>query len=315
MRIVESVLSPKPDNANIKSSVLWSERNVRSLKPVPPPDAPKRTSALGSVLEGTMNFVRKSVLSVNTLSLFAGITCMVAVVLAVWAIYMFKEQKAKMRNLQNMVVDMSLNEAKQRNGGVSNLQATQGKLQTSQDKPAITKRSETVDAYGVADTSRQLFSTPIAPTKQKDMMSILPVQPVPTEQEQMNELKKVQEEVAKLLTNPFNIVMANTSTFMPTEEKPTSKVTIEDITNMEDNTNKEIISMTKETSDQRRRFENMLSSYSTQLKEMPRIQETPSIEEGDDDDFLRDMELYKQQEQSMMDDMAQLQNDLQLVAS
>lgn len=296
MRIVESVLSPKPDNVNIKSSVLWSERNVRSLKPVPPPDAPKRTSALGSVLEGTMNFVRKSVLSVNTLSLFAGITCMVAVVLAVWAIYMFKEQKAKMRNLQNMVVDMSLSEAKQRNGGVSNLQATQM-------KPTIEKRPEPL-------------MNPITPTKQKDMMSILPVQPVPTEQEQMNELKKVQEEVAKLLTNPFNIVMASASTFMPAEEKPTSKVTIEDITNLEDNTNKEITGMVKETSDQRRRFENMLSSYSTQMKEMPKIQETPiEEEEDDDDDFLRDMELYKQQEQSMVEDMAQLQNDLQLMAS
>lgn len=296
MRIVESVLSPKPDNANIKSSVLWSERNVRSLKPVPPPDAPRRSSALGSVFEGTMNFVRKSVLSVNTLSLFAGITCMVAVVLAVWAIYMFKEQKAKMRNLQNMVVDMSLSEAKQRNGGVSNLQATQM-------KPTIEKRPE------------PLMNPITTPTKQKDMMSILPVQPVPTEQEQMNELKKVQEEVAKLLTNPFNIVMASASTFMPAEEKPASKVTIEDITNMEDNTNKEITGMVKETSDQRRRFENMLSSYSTQMKEMPKIQETPSIEEDDDDDFLRDMELYKQQEQSMVEDMAQLQNDLQLMAS
>lgn len=295
MRIVESVLSPRPENANVKSSVLWSERNVRSLKPMQQ-EVPKRTSTLGNVLEGTVNFVRKNVLSLNTLSLFAGITCMVAVVLAVWAIYMFKEQKAKMRNLQNMVVDMSLSEAKQRNGGISNLQIKDVSARTSQDLTVNTKR-ETINPL-------------ITPKKQNETVKI-PLPPIPTEQEQMNELKKVQEEVAKLLTNPFNIVMASSS------DKPTSKVTIEDITNMEETSTGQITSMTKEVSEQKRRFENMLNSYNIQANSIPKIQPVVVDDDGDDedDDFLKDLELYKQQEDANTASLLELQNDLQLVAS
>lgn len=297
MRIVESVLSPRPENINVKSSVLWSERNVRSLKPIQP-ETKKPSSTLSNVLEGTVNFVRKNVLSLNTLSLFAGITCMVAVVLAVWAIYMFKEQKAKMRNLQNMVVDMSLSEAKQRNGGVSNLQINPSN-NTPQDSFVNTKR-ETVNSLVVQNKNNKIVKEPLPP--------------IPNEQEQMNELKKVQEEVAKLLTNPFNIVMASAL------EKPTSKVTIEDITNMEDASTGQITGMVQEVSEQKRRFDNMLNSYNIQANSIPKIQPVVADDDGDDgdeadDDFLKDLELYKQQEDINTSSLMELQNDLQLVAS
>lgn len=297
MRIVESVLSPRPENINVKSSVLWSERNVRSLKPIQP-ETKKPSSTLSNVLEGTVNFVRKNVLSLNTLSLFAGITCMVAVVLAVWAIYMFKEQKAKMRNLQNMVVDMSLSEAKQRNGGVSNLQINPSN-NTPQDSFVNTKR-ETVNSLVVQNKNNKIVKEPLPP--------------IPNEQEQMNELKKVQEEVAKLLTNPFNIVMASAL------EKPTSKVTIEDITNMEDASTGQITGMVQEVSEQKRRFDNMLNSYNIQANSIPKIQPVVADDDGDDgdeadDDFLKDLELYKQQEDINAASLMELQNDLQLVAS
>lgn len=297
MRIVESVLSPRPENINVKSSVLWSERNVRSLKPIQP-ETKKPSSTLSNVLEGTVNFVRKNVLSLNTLSLFAGITCMVAVVLAVWAIYMFKEQKAKMRNLQNMVVDMSLSEAKQRNGGVSNLQINPSN-NTPQDSFVNTKR-ETVNSLVVQNKNNKIVKEPLPP--------------IPNEQEQMNELKKVQEEVAKLLTNPFNIVMASAL------EKPTSKVTIEDITNMEASSTGQITGMVQEVSEQKRRFDNMLNSYNIQANSIPKIQPVVADDDGDDgdeadDDFLKDLELYKQQEDINAASLMELQNDLQLVAS
>jgi hypothetical protein len=294
MRIVESVLSPRPENINVKSSVLWSERNVRSLKPIQP-ETQKPSSTLSNVLEGTVNFVRKNVLSLNTLSLFAGITCMVAVVLAVWAIYMFKEQKAKMRNLQNMVVDMSLSEAKQRNGGVSNLQINPSN-NTPQDSFVNTKR-EPVNSLVVQNQNNKIVKEPLPP--------------IPNEQEQMNELKKVQEEVAKLLTNPFNIVMASAL------EKPTSKVTIEDITNMEDASTGQITGMVQEVSEQKRRFDNMLNSYNIQANSIPKIQPVVADDDGEeaDDDFLKDLELYKQQEDINTASLMELQNDLQLVAS
>lgn len=281
MRIVESVLSPKPENANLRSSVLWSERNVRSLKPIQP-EGPKRTSTLFNVLEGTVSFVRKNVLSLNTLSLFAGITCTVAVVLAVWAIYMFKEQKAKMRNLQNMVVDMSLNDAKQKNGGVSN-------LKTSSPRPGVT----TVPAMN-------LNETPKIPFVQRSVAEPLPQ----TSLNQFDELRKVQQEVAKLLTNPLNIVM----------EAPTSTVTVEDITNMETASTQEINSMVKGTTDQKKRFESIMSSYNVQMKEQPKVQpvEPEDADDGSDEDFLRDMELYQQSEESILQDAKQLENDLQL---
>lgn len=282
MRIVESVLSPKPENANLRSSVLWSERNVRSLKPIQP-EGPKRTSTLFNVLEGTVSFVRKNVLSLNTLSLFAGITCTVAVVLAVWAIYMFKEQKAKMRNLQNMVVDMSLNDAKQKNGGVSNLKSS--------------APSSSVITVPVMNQSE----TPKIPFVQRSVVETLPQ----TQANQFDELRKVQQEVAKLLTNPINIVM----------EAPTSTVTVEDITNTENASFQEINSLVKGTTDQKRRFESILSSYNVQMQEQPKVQPTEEADDGSDEDFLRDMELYQRREESMQDDVHQLENDLQLAMS
>jgi hypothetical protein len=279
MRIVESVLSPKPENANLRSSVLWSERNVRSLKPIQP-EVPKRTSTLFNVLEGTVGFVRKNVLSLNTLSLFAGITCTVAVVLAVWAIYMFKEQKAKMRNLQNMVVDMSLSDAKQRNGGVSNIKTT-----SSGSSPS------TVQIPILADTLK-------APVSQNPV-----AEPFGN---QMDELRKVQQEVAKLLTNPLNIVM----------EGPKSTVTVEDITNMEQVSKQEVNSMVRATTDQKRRFESMMNSYNVQMKEQPEVQPVHEDDnDGSDEDFLRDLELYKQQEESIAEDARQLENDLQMATT
>ena len=312
MRIVESVLSPKPENANVKSSVLWSERNVRSLKMVPPPES-KRTSTLSNVLEGTMNFVRKNVLTVNTLSLFAGTTCMVAVVLAVWAIYMFKEQKAKMRNLQNMVVDMSLSEAKQRNGGVSNLNKPTLNKPTldkpTLDKPTLDKPVEKKPQQAIS--SLPLFSFDSNTSKQERLLNAQPIRPIPDESQQLDELRKVQEEVSKLLTNPFNIVMA------VSPEKPASKITIEDITNAENQSLSQMDSMTSELSEQRKRFENMLTSYNTvQSTENPKIQEIFDEEDGgDDEDFLKDIELYTQQENSIQEDMEQLQHDLQMMSS
>lgn len=284
MRIVESVLSPKPENANLRSSVLWSERNVRSLKPIQP-EGPKRTSTLFNVLEGTVSFVRKNVLSLNTLSLFAGITCTVAVVLAVWAIYMFKEQKAKMRNLQNMVVDMSLNDAKQKNGGVSNIKTTTTGSGTSNFVPPAMNLSE----------------TPKIPFVQRSV-----VEQVPQAQlNQFDELRKVQQEVAKLLTNPLNIVM----------EAPPSTVTVEDITNTEAVSTQEINSLVKGTTDQKRRFESIISSYNVQMTEQPKVQPMEEADDGSDEDFLRDMELYQRGEESLQEDVRQLENDLQLAMS
>ena len=308
MRIVESVLSPKPENANVKSSVLWSERNVRSLKMVPPPpEAAKRSSTLSNVLEGTMNFVRKNVLSVNTLSLFAGITCMVAVVLAVWAIYMFKEQKAKMRNLQNMVVDMSLSEAKQRNGGVSNLNKPTPMVKNEPDVPKQPRKViDTTPSFPLVSS----FMGNMA--KQDLLLSAQTMEKIPDEMEQMDELRKVQEEVAKLLTNPFNIVMSA----MPEIEKPTSTVTIEEITEIEKQSVKEMTGMVDGVTEQRKRFENMLNGYTSQMKEgKTNDYEQYDIDGEDDDDFLKDIELYTQQEKSMQEDMEQLQNDLQMMSS
>lgn len=312
MRIVESVLSPKPDNVNVKSSVLWSERNVRSLKLVPPPDAPKRSSTLSNVLEGTMNFVRKNVLSVNTLSLFAGITCMVAVVLAVWAIYMFKEQKNKMRNLQNMVVDMSLSEAKQRNGGVSNIRQT---IETTPSSSLQKKQISVDNKLPVIDDKLQgMFHVPVS--KQELMLNTQPVRNIPSDMEQMNELRKVQEEVAKLLTNPINIVMANMDTRSQSIDAPTSRVTIEDITNLEESSTQHMNGMVREATDQKRRFENMINFYSSQVQQdkESHINQFEEEDMDDDDDFLKDIELYAQEEKTMMEDMEQLQNDLQMVS-
>jgi septal ring factor EnvC (AmiA/AmiB activator) len=221
---------------------------------------------------------------------------------------MFKEQKAKMRNLQNMVVDMSLSEAKQRNGGVSNL-----------NKPVVDssinakKTSEMVSAKAIDNLPLISFDSNSNSSRQERILNTQTSRPIPNEQQQMDELRKVQEEVSKLLTNPFNIVMATNTT---TTEKPTSKITIEDITNMEDNTTREIQQISQEVSDQRRRFENMLSSYNIQKSEQPKIQEVFYEDDGgDDDDFLKDMELYNKYENAMKEDMENLQNDLQLVSS
>lgn len=306
MRIVESVLSPHP---NVRSSVLWSERNVRSLKPIP--DPPRQGNArrglfnVNQMLEGTVNFVRKNVLSANTLSLFAGITCTVAVVLAVWAIYMFKEQKAKMRNLQNMVVDMTLSEAKQRNGGVSSIQQQQQPIHPVKPRPMYTPSPATTGPPPMSMTEAVMLPI-IDPHHLRNLQNVK-VDSYMEDEQQFHELRRVQAEVARLLTNPVNIIM----------EKPTSTVTIEDITNLRDNSNREVNNLVRETMDQRKRFETVLNSFDIQSRTEPRILRKPLMEEyedeEEDDDFLQDLDLYREKEEELLENAQELQNDLQLV--
>lgn len=280
MKITESVLSPK-------NSMLLSERAIKSVRQetrlVPQNNTLQRTSTLGNVLEGTMNFVRKNVLSFNSLLMFAGLTCMVAVVLAIWAIYMFREQKAKMRNLQNMVVDMSLSEAKQRNGGVAN--------------SAAPVRNPSTRIPVTVAPSRPIVEEPITiPRFSAPIVG-------PSENEQLMELRRVQEEVSKLLSNPIEMVF----------EKTQPTVRVEDITNLQAISKAEIGSMVTETTDQKRRFENILNSFAIQTKEEPKIQ-TPDVEE-DDDDFLKDIQLYEERETELRHEAENLEHDLQLAVA